>query len=59
MGDPFTTYDKYGRPTGRTEYTTHGRPDVHTNPHYHDVDTSDPDNIYTGDATPGEHPDLQ
>jgi len=28
-------YDRYGRQTGRTDYTTHGRPDAHTNPHYH------------------------
>ena len=28
-------YDQYGRQTGRTDYTTHGRPDAHPNPHHH------------------------
>ena len=28
-------YDQYGRQTGRTDNTTHGRPDAHPNPHHH------------------------
>ena len=28
-------YDEYGRQTGRTDNTTHGRPADHTDPHHH------------------------
>ncbi|MFZ5876324.1 MAG: RHS repeat-associated core domain-containing protein [Nitrospirota bacterium] len=28
-------YDQYGRQVGRTDYTTHGRPNAHTDPHHH------------------------
>ena len=29
-------YDQYGRQIGRTDYSTHGYPDNHTNPHHHE-----------------------
>jgi RHS repeat-associated protein len=33
-------YDQYGRQIGRTDHTTHGRPEIHTNPHHHSTEYS-------------------
>lgn len=30
-------YDDYGREIVRVDYTDHGRPDVHTSPHWHEI----------------------
>ena len=31
-------YDRFGRQTGRTDYSDHFRPQNHTNPHHHKTD---------------------
>jgi RHS repeat-associated protein len=31
-------FDKDGKPVRQTDHTDHGRPDTHSNPHYHDID---------------------
>jgi RHS repeat-associated protein len=34
------TFDENGKPTGRYDFTDHGRPENHPNPHYHPIDPS-------------------
>ena len=51
-------YDQYGRQIGRTDYTDHGRPAAHPNPHHH-TRTYGPGYSPTGKEEgpfPGEHP---
>lgn len=52
-----TVYDEYGRRVGNTDYTDHGRPDVHDNPHHHSNPPIGPGNQgQHGPAEPGVHP---
>ncbi len=50
-------YDEYGRQIGRTDYTDHGYPDDHTDPH-HTITEYGPGYSNTGKQTgpfPGEY----
>ena len=61
-GQPYvrqTIYDEYGRATGVNDFTTHGRPQAHTDPHYHAIDSQNwKGGVPHGPATPGLHPDT-
>jgi RHS repeat-associated protein len=61
-GQPYarqTIYDEYGRATGVNDSTTHGRPQAHTDPHYHTIDSQNwKGGVSHGPATPGLHPDT-
>jgi len=50
-------YDNFGRQVGRTDYTDHGRPKVHPDPHHHtfEYDKNFPDGKKSG-VLPGPHP---
>ena len=49
-----TIFDEYGRRIGNNDYTDHGRPLDHANPHYHLNSYINPSEH--GKGTPGLHP---
>ncbi|MBM3965743.1 MAG: hypothetical protein FJ308_11860 [Planctomycetes bacterium] len=49
-----TIYDDFGRRIGNNDFTDHGRPNVHPNPHHHPNTPFDPKQH--GPVTPGIHP---
>jgi hypothetical protein len=51
-----TIYDQYGRKIGNNDYSHHGRPTQHTNPHHHLNDANNP----LGHSSPidGLHPNT-
>ena len=51
-----TVFDEYGRKIGTNDYTDHGMPNAHTNPHYHTNSPLDPSEH--GKPKPGLHPET-
>lgn len=51
-----TIYDQFGRRIGNNDFTSHGRPLEHANPHYHPDPWNNP--TQHGPVTPGIHPDT-
>lgn len=54
-------YDTFGRQKVRTDYTDHGQPDDHTNPHHHDTDYGPGKETGKTEQKPGPapgHPDA-
>ena len=51
-------YDEYGRQKARTDYSDHGRPADHTNPHHHTTEYSEryPDGKSKGNRSDGPAP---
>ena len=49
-----TVFDDFGRRAGNSDYTDHGRPDIHPNPHHHPNDPLNPSQH--GPVTEGLHP---
>jgi hypothetical protein len=54
--DRQTIYDRYGRRIGNNDYTDHGRPKQHTNPHHHKNPPTQPDKH--GKPMDGLHPET-
>lgn len=51
-----TIYYDFGRRIGNNDLTTHGRSDVHPNPHHHPNPATSP--AQHGPVTPGLHPNT-